>query len=126
MHTLERNFVCKVPIEVDNVTTSVETIVQDAVLIAIENLVSPRVELAMKLANVHPERSVDGNVLEPDQRDFLGNFEGLRMPASCRRNSHTDLNRLDETRCNITVDKGDLLVKEKTMHRQIYAYHNGP
>ena len=71
VHTLEENFVSKVRSEVDNVMTSVETNVQDAVLTAIENLVIPRVELAMKSANAHSERSVDGNVLEPDQRDFF-------------------------------------------------------
>ena len=50
--------------------TSVEIRVQDVVVTAVENIVTPRVELAKKSANAHPERSVDGNVLEPDQRDF--------------------------------------------------------
>ena len=56
---------------VDNVMESVETRVQDAVWTAIEFLVIPRVELAVKSANAHSERSVDGNVVEPDQMDFL-------------------------------------------------------
>ena len=56
--------------ELDNVMASVETRIQDAVLTAIENLKIPRVELAMKSANARSERSVDGNVLEHDQRDF--------------------------------------------------------
>ena len=63
--------------EVDSVMKSVETRVQDAVLTAIEVLVIPRVELAVKSANMSSERSVDGNVLEPDQRDFRDNNEGL-------------------------------------------------
>ena len=79
--------------------TSVQTRIQDAVLTAIENLVIPRIELAMKSANAPSERSVDGNVLEPDQRDFLGNnIESLRMTTSGKINSHTDLQRIDETR----------------------------
>ena len=123
VHTLEENIVSKVRSEVDNVMTSVETRVQDAVLTAIENLVIPRVELAMKSANAHSERSV-GNVLEPDQRDFLGDIEGLWMTASSRINSHMDLNRIDETRGNITVDEGDLLVNENNIDRQTHAHHN--
>ena len=90
--------------------TSVETSVQDAVLTAIENLVIPRVELGMKAAIAPSGCSVVGNVLEPDQRDFLGNIESLRMTASSRINSHTDLNRSDGTRGNITVEEGNFLI----------------
>ena len=80
VHTLEENIVSKVRSEVDNVMTSVQTRVQ--------NLVFPRVELAMKSANAQSERSIDGNVSKPDQRDFLG----LRMTASSKIKSQMDLN----------------------------------
>ena len=74
VHILEKIIVSKVRSDVDNVMTSVETRVQDAVLTAIENLVLSRVELGMKSANAHSERSVDGNVLEPDQRDKINSY----------------------------------------------------
>ena len=48
VHTLEEKIVSGVQGEVDNVMTSFETRLQDAVLTAIENLVIPRVELAME------------------------------------------------------------------------------
>ena len=51
MHTLEKNIVSKVRSEVNSVMTTVETRVQDAVLTAIENLLIPRVEVAMKSIN---------------------------------------------------------------------------
>ena len=51
VHTLEENIVSKVRSEVDNVTASVETRIQDAVLTAIENLVIARVEFVMMSAN---------------------------------------------------------------------------
>ena len=60
---------------------SIETRVQDALLTAIEFLVSPRVELAMKSANASSGQRVDGNVLEPDQMDFSGGTDGLQLPA---------------------------------------------
>ena len=123
IYTLEENIVSKVRSVLDNVMTSVETRVQDALLTGIENLVIPRVEFDKKSANAPSERSVDGNVLEADQRDFLGKIEGLWMTASSRINSHTDLNRIDETRGNITVEEGDLLVNEKNIDRQAYAHH---
>ena len=55
VHTLEENIFSKVRREVDNVMTTVDTRVQDAVLTAIEKLVIPRVELAVKAANVPSE-----------------------------------------------------------------------
>ena len=122
VHTLEENIVNKVRSEVDNVMTSVETRVQDKVLTAIENLVIPKVELVMKSADALSGRSVDGHVLESDQRGFLGNIEGLRMTASSRINSHRDLKRIDETRANIIVEGGDLLVNKKNIDRQTYAH----
>ena len=123
MNTLEENFVNKVRSEVDNVMTTVEIRVQNAVLIAMENLVIPRVELAMKSTNASSGRSVDGNVLDPDQRDFSGNVEGLQMTASSRIHSHTDLNKIDETPGNITVEEGDLVVNEKNIDRQSHTHH---
>ena len=122
-HTLEENIVSKVRSELDNLMKLVETRVRDAVFTAIENSVIPRVQLAMKSANASSGRSVDGNVLEPDQGDFSGNIEGLQMTASTRINSQTDLNWIDETRGNITAEEGDLLVNEKNIDRQIYTHH---
>ena len=88
--------------------TTVETRVQDALLTAIENLAFLRVELAMNSVNASCGHGVGSLVLDPDQRDFSGNLEGLQMTASSRTNSHRDLNRIDETRGNITVRGGDL------------------
>ena len=104
--------------------TWVESRVQDAVLTGIENLAIPRMELAMRSVNAPWGRSVDGNVLEPDPKDFLGNIEGLQMTTSSRINSHTDLSRIDEIRGNITVEEGDLLVNEMNIDRQKYTHQN--
>ena len=47
-------------------------------------------------------------MLEPDQRYFSSNIEGLQMTALSRINSHTDLNKIDETRGNNAAEVGDL------------------
>ena len=75
------------------------------------------------MANASSGRSVDGNVLEPDQREILGNTKGVRLTDSSRMNSYTDLNRLDETPVNLTVEEGDWLVNEKKIDRQTHAHH---
>ena len=105
--------------------TTVETRIQDEVLTAIENIVSRRImEWAMKSVNASSGRSVDGNVLELYQRDFLGNIEGLQRTARIRINSRTDLNRMDETRGKITIEGGDLLVVERNLDRQTHIHQN--
>ena len=70
MHTGEKNIVHKVRSEVVSVMTTVETRVQDAVLTAIENLMIPGTELAMKSVNASSDRFMDTVVLDPDQRVF--------------------------------------------------------
>ena len=84
MHTFEESTASKVRSEVVNVMTLVETRDRDVVLTAKENLVIPKVQLAMKTANASSGRSVDGNVLELDQKDFSGNIEGLQVTTSSR------------------------------------------
>ena len=123
MNTVEDNFVSKVRSEVDNVLTTVETRVQDAVLTAIENLVIPRVESAMKSTNEYSGRSFDSNALVAGLRIFSGTVEGLQMTASSRISSRTDSNKIDETCGSITVEEGDLEVNEKIIDRQSHAHH---
>ena len=55
VHTLEGKIVSKVRSEVDNVMTSVEIRVQYALLTARENLVIPRLELALKSTNAYSD-----------------------------------------------------------------------
>ena len=45
------------------------------------------------------------------------------MTASSKINTHTDLEKIDETHGNFTVEEGDLLVNEKNTERQKYAHH---
>ena len=46
------------------------------------------------------------------------------MTASSRLHSHTDLNRIDETGGNITVEVGDLLVNEINVDPQTRTHHS--
>ena len=63
-------------------------------------------------------------MLDPDQRDFSGNIKGPQITASSRINSHTDLNKIDETRDNITREGGDLLVNERSIARQTQTHQS--
>ena len=70
VHTLEKNIAHKARSEVDNVMATVETRIQGAILIAIESLVIPMEELALKSVNPSSERDVNSLIPDPNQRDF--------------------------------------------------------
>ena len=89
-----------------------------------ESLVIPRVELAMRSANASSGRSLDGNLLESDQRYFSGNVEEPQMTASGRISSHTPLSRSDEICHNTTVEGDDLAVNGKHFDQQTHIHHN--
>ena len=101
----------------DSVLTTVETKVQDAVLTKIENLVISWVELAMMSANAYSGSGVDSVVRDPGRRDFRGKIKGLQMTASSRKNSHTDLNRNDETPDSLNVEGGNFSVDKRNFDR---------
>ena len=84
----------------------------------------PRVELSMNSVNASSRQRADGNVLELDQRDFLGDIEGLQMTTPSIIHSRTDSNGIDETRGNNTLEESDLLVNEKNVDWQILTHHN--
>ena len=107
-----------------NVCAAVETIVRDAILSAMDSLFIPKMELAIRLADASSTRNASSAVLNPDQKDFSGDKNDRQMTASSKYNSNTNLDRIDETRGNITVEAGDLLVREINFyHRETHFHH---
>ena len=78
----------------------------------------------MQSVNASSGRVVDSVLTDPDRRNFSGIFEGLQITASSRINSNTDLSNIEETRSNIPVEGGDLLVNKKKFDRQTHTHHN--
>ena len=103
---LEVNFSDRMRSDVNNVVATVVTRVLDAVLTAMDSLIIPKLELAMKLVKALSRRGPASLLFELDQRDFSANLEGFQMTASSKLNENTDINRIDETRCNITAEAG--------------------
>ena len=103
---------------------TVETRVKDAILTFLESLIIPGEELAMKSVYAPSGQNIDSIVPDADQGYFSGNIKSLQFAASSRINSNTDLNRIDETRGNITVVTGDLSVNERNTDRHKHTHHN--
>ena len=80
METFEKSITGKVHSEADSLVATVETRVHDAFLAAMDSLVIPRVQLALKLVNVSSRWDPGSFGLDPDQRDFSGYVESLQIP----------------------------------------------
>ena len=104
--------------------TTFEARVEDEILTASENLVIARAELAMESVNASSRRDVDIVVPDPERRIFAANIKGLQMTASTRRISNSNLNKINETRCNFTVNGTDLSVSIRKFDRRTYTHHN--
>ena len=88
---VEEKIVSKVQSEVVSEMTMVQTRVQDAAMTAIENLIFPKVKLAMKLFHASSRHRVGSVVMDRDRIGFSEKIEVLQMTTSSRVNSHIDL-----------------------------------
>ena len=88
-----------------------------------DNSVVPRMELTMRSIGISSARNLDSVVLDPDQKDFSGDTNGLQRTASNRLNSNTNPNGVNETRGNITFEGRDLPVGKKNLDRETPTHH---
>ena len=74
MQTLEKSITNKVRCEVESSVTTVETTVHTAIVSGMDNLVIPRMEIAMRLADFSSTRNPSSVVLDPDHRNFFRRY----------------------------------------------------
>ena len=134
--TLERCFNERIDREMINVVDTVEDRIQNAILTAIENIVAPKIELAIRSINASSGRdatSVTANSERGERVGINASFEN----ASENNNRLRVPNVSDETRLNIPDEVSELSVPEtrfdwqpQTQHmvtrakEQIHNHHN--
>ena len=115
--TLERCFTEKIDREMSNIVDTVEDRIQNAVLIAIDNIVAPKIELAIRSINASSGRdatSVTANSEHGEHIAITAPFEN----ASENNNVLHKLNVNDETRNNIPDEVSELSVPGTHFDRQ--------
>ena len=80
-------------------------------------------EVAMRLGDFCLTRHRNSVVLDPDQRDFSGDTNYLQMNDSSRYKPNITLDRIDDTRSNITVEEDDLLDSGKKFQPGNNVHH---
>ena len=123
MKTLERCFNERIDREMSNIVDTVEDRIQNAILTAIENIVAPKIELAIRSKNASSEQdatSVSANLERKERVGINASFEN-----ASENNDTLDLSNVnDETRHNIPDEVSELSAPEIHFDRQSHTHHN--
>ena len=120
--TLERCFNERIDREMSNIVDTVEDRIQNAILTAIENIVAPKIELAIRSINASSGRDVTSVTANSERGERVGinaSFEN----ASENNNTLRVPNASDETRLNIPDEVSELSVPETRFDRQPHTHH---
>ena len=122
MKTLERCFNERIDREMSNIVDTVEDRIQNAILTAIENIVAPEIELAIRSINASSGQdatSVSANSERKEQVGINASFEN-----ASKNNCTLDVSNVnDETRHNIPDEVSELSAPEIHFDRQSHAHH---
>ena len=122
--TLERCFNERIDREMSNIVDTIEDRIQNAILTAIENIVAPKIELAIRSINASSGRDVTSVTANSECGERVGinaSFEN----ASENNNTLRVTNVNDETRHNIPDEVSELSVPGTRFDRQPHTHHNG-
>ena len=120
--TLERCFNERVDREMNNIVDTVEDRIQNAILTAIDNIVAPKIELAIRSISASSGRDVTSVSVNSERREHAGinaSFEN----ASGNNDTQVISKVNDETRHSITEEVSELSVPETHFDRQPHTHH---
>ena len=123
VETLKRCFNERIDREMSNIVDTVEDRIQKAILTAIENIVAPKIELAIRSINTSSGRDATSVSANSERR------EHVRISTSFENASENNdtlgvSNANDETRQNIPDEVSELSVSETRFDRQAHTHHS--
>ena len=119
---LERCFNERIEKEMSNIVDKVEDRIQNAILTAIENIVAPKTELAIRSKNASSGRDVTSVTSNSERGEHVG-IDASFENASGNNNKLHVSNVNYETRYNIPDDVSELSVPETPFGRQAHTHH---
>ena len=120
--TLERCFNERIDREMSNIVDTVEDRIQNAILTAIENIVAPKIELAIRSINASSGRDVTSVTVNSEREERVGinaSFEN----ASDNNNTLRVSNINDEPRRSFLDEVGESPVPGTQFDRQSHTHH---
>ena len=123
MKTLERCFNERIDREMSNNVDTVEDRVQNAILTAIDNIMAPKIDLAIRSINASSGRVVTSVAANSERGEHVGinaSFEN-----ACANNNILHVSNINgETRQKIPDEVCELSVPETHFDRQAHTHHN--
>ena len=120
--TLERCFNERIDREMNNIVDTVEDRIQNAILTTIDNIVAPKIELAIRSINASSGRDATSVSANSERREHVG-INTFFENASRNNNSLGVSNVNDETRQKIPVEVSELSVPETPFDQQPHNHH---
>ena len=121
--TLERCFNEKVDREMSNIVDTVEDRIQNAILTAIDNIVSSKIELVIRSINASSGGDATSVSTNSERREHVG-INTFFINASGSNNTLGVSNVNGETRHNVTDEVSELSVPETHFDRQPHTHHD--
>ena len=122
MKTLERCFNERIDREINNIVDTVEHRIQNAILTAIDNIVAPKIELAIRSINASSGRDVTSVSANSERREHGGTNPPFDSASENNKMlSVTNIN--DEPRYNAQDVVSELSVPGTHFDRQPHTYH---
>ena len=121
--TLERFFNERIDREMNNIVETVEDRIQNAILTVIDNIVAPKIELAIRSINESSGRDVTSVSANSERREHAG-INAFFENASENNNKLNATIENDETRQNIHDEVSELSVPGTHFDRQPHTHHN--
>ena len=121
---LERCLNERIDREMSNIVDTIEDRIQNAILTAIENIVAPKIELAIRSINASSGRDATSVSANSDRRERVGinaSFEN----ASKNNDTLDASNVNDETRHDNPDKVSELSVPKTHFDRQAHTHHSG-
>ena len=122
MKTLERCFNERIDREMSNVVDTVEDRIQNAILTDIDNIVAPKIELAIRSINASSGRDVTSVSANSERREHVG-INASFGNASENNNTLGVTNINDESRHSFQDGVSESLVQGTQFDRQSHAHH---
>ena len=120
--TLERCFNERIDREMSSVVDTVEDRIQNAILTASDNIVAPKIELAIRSIDASSGRDVTSVVANSERGGLVGTYASFEN-ASRNNNILNVSNVNDETTRNIPEELSELSVPETRFNRQTHIHH---
>ena len=121
--TLERCFNERIDREMSNIIDTLEDRIQNAILTAIENIVAPKIELAIRSINASSGRDATSVSVNSERWEHVG-INAIFENASGNYNTLGVSNVNDETRHNNPDEVSELPVPETHFDRQTHTHHS--